>query len=224
MASVFCQLPFDQYDLSSDDSKYLTTNSVAETTPGQNDCAASIFPAARLCLHSPPEALMNRGQINPNLNDYHSNSMEISRTFWIPDITDWSQQHEETNSKHTDLSNVARDIFSIIPPGVGVEASFSPCQNVIGWRQSKSTGGTLREKVVETQFTCAIKGILAGNNSVSHMTITQNDSEMKPAAEQIGLHRMAKVHDFLEIWQGSQALYATQKESCAQNEQRSAVG
>jgi len=35
---------------------------------------------------------------------------------------------------------------------------------------------------------------------------------------------MAKVHDFLEMWQGSQNLRATRKKSRAQNTQMSAVG
>jgi len=47
--------------------------------------------------------------------------------------------------------------------------------------------------------------------------------EMKREAEQKKLHRMAKVHDFLEMWQGSQNLRATQKESRAQNEQMTAL-
>jgi len=53
---------------------------------------------------------------------------------------------------------------------------------------------------------------------------TENDSEMKKEAEERKLHRKAKVHDFLEMWQGSQSLCATQKESCAQNKQMTAVG
>jgi len=44
------------------------------------------------------------------------------------------------DSKYDDLSTVARDIISIIPHGVGVEASFSLGRNVDGWRQSKTTG------------------------------------------------------------------------------------
>jgi hypothetical protein len=48
--------------------------------------------------------------------------------------------------------------------------------------------------------------------------------EMKREAEETKLHRMAKVHDFLEMLQGSQTLRATQKESCAQNKQITAVG
>jgi hypothetical protein len=37
------------------------------------------------------------------------------------------------------------------------------------------------------------------------------------------LHRMAKVHDFLEMWQGSQNQCATQKESRASNKQMAAI-
>jgi hypothetical protein len=35
---------------------------------------------------------------------------------------------------------------------------------------------------------------------------------------------MAMLNDFLERWQGSQNLHATQKESCTQNKQITAVG
>jgi hypothetical protein len=48
--------------------------------------------------------------------------------------------------------------------------------------------------------------------------------EMKREVEKKKLHRMAKVHDFLEMWQGSQNLRATQKECHAQNKQMTAVG
>jgi hypothetical protein len=78
--------------------------------------------------------------------------MEISSTFWIPDISDWWRQQEETHSNYADLSNVAHDIFSVILHGVGVEANFSLGRDVIGWRQSKTTGDTLPEKVIVTQF------------------------------------------------------------------------
>jgi len=47
---------------------------------------------------------------------------------------------------------------------------------------------------------------------------------MKKEAEERKLHRMAKVHDFLEMWQGSENLRATQKESRAQNKQMTAIG
>jgi len=222
-ASRSYQSSFNPYDSSSDDEEYLTPNNVAETTPGRSASAARLLTAARLYLNSPPEAPYNWGQINPNLNDYHSDPMEISSTFWIPDITDWWRQQEETHSKYADISNVARDIFSIIPHGVGVEASFSLGRDVIGWRQSKTTGETLHENVVVRQFARANKGILAGTDPELDTTNTEHDSEMKKEADERQLHRMAKVHDFLEMGQGSQNLRATQKESRAQNKQMTAV-
>jgi hypothetical protein len=104
---------------------------VAETTPGQSDRAARLLTAAKLSLYSPPELPQNSGQMNPNFNDYLSDAMEISSKFWLPDITNWWQQQVEAHSKYADLSNVACDIFSVRPHGVGVEASFSLGQDVI---------------------------------------------------------------------------------------------
>jgi hypothetical protein len=64
---------------------------------------------------------------------------------------------------------------------------------------------------------------LAGTAPELDTTNTENDSEMQKEPEERKLHRMAKVHDFLEIWQGSQNLCATQKESRGQNEQMTAI-
>jgi hypothetical protein len=136
---------FDPYDLSNSDEEYLMPHNVAETTPGRSDRVAHSLTDATLYLNSVPEAPKNRGQINPNLNDYHSNQMEISSAFWILDITDWWRQQEETHTKYTNLSNTARDIFSIIPHGVGEEASFSLGRDFIRFRYSKATGEPLRE-------------------------------------------------------------------------------
>jgi len=66
----------------------------------------------------------------------------------------------------------------------------------MGWRQSKTTGKTLREKVVVRQFARANNGILAGTDPELDNANTYNDSEMKNEAEERKLHRMAKVHDF----------------------------
>jgi len=118
MACRSGQSSFDPYHLSNDGDEYLMPNNVAETTPGQSDRAACSMPAARLSLNLPPELPQNWRQINPNLNDYHTDPKEISSTFWLPDITNWSRQQEATHSKYTDFSNVACDIFSIIPHGV----------------------------------------------------------------------------------------------------------
>jgi len=98
--------------------------------------------------------------------------MEISSTCLIPDISDWWRQQEEAHSKYAILSNVAHDIFSIIPHGVRVEASLSVGGDVIGWRQSKTSGGTRRENVVVRLFARANTGILAGENLVSDMMNT----------------------------------------------------
>jgi len=125
IASGFYQSFFDRYNSSSDDEDYSTPNNVAETTPGRRDRAAHLLTATRLYLNLPSEAPKNWGQINPNLNAFHSDPMQISSTFWMPDITDWWRQQEETHSKYANLSNVVRDRFSIIPHGVRVEASFS---------------------------------------------------------------------------------------------------
>jgi len=102
-----------------------------------------------------PGLPQNWGQMSPNYIDYHSDPMQISGTFWIADITDWWRPQEETHSKYANLSNVARNILSIIPYGVGVEASFSLGRDVIGWRQSKTTAKTLHEKVVISELTQA---------------------------------------------------------------------
>jgi len=70
--------------------------------------------------------------------------MVISSTFRIADIPDWWRQQEETDSKYAPLSNVAGDIFVIVPHCLVVDASIFLGQDVIGWRQSKTTGETLR--------------------------------------------------------------------------------
>jgi hypothetical protein len=87
--------------------------------------------AARLYLNSPPEAPKNWGQINPNINEYHSDPTAISSILWIPDITNWWWQQEETLAKDTHLSIGVRDILYIILHCVGVEASFSLGRDVI---------------------------------------------------------------------------------------------
>jgi len=166
MAARSGQSSYDPDDLSSDDHKYLIPTKVARTTPGRSDHAPRWLTVAMLYLNSPPKLPQNWGQINLNLNDYHSDRTEISSTFCLPDITEWWGQQDETHSKYADLSRVARDIFSIISHSVGVEASFSFGRDVIGWRQLKTTGETLRANVVARQFARATSGLLAGDDPV----------------------------------------------------------
>jgi len=213
------QLLFNPYDSSSDDEEYITPNNVAEKTPGLSDRAPCVLTAAWVYLNLHPEARKNWGQINPNLNDYHSDPMEISSTFWVPDITNWWCKQEATHSEYANLSNVAHDISSIVPHGVGVEASLSLGRDVIGWRQSQTIGEWLHKMVVVGQFARADNRISAGADPELDTMTTENDSEMKKEVEARRLHRMAKVHDSLEMGQGSLTVHATQKESRAHDNQ-----
>jgi len=201
--SRFGQSSNDSAGLSSDDEEYWMPCNVAEITIKQSNCESSLLTVARIYLNWPSESTKNLGHMNLNLNDYHSDPMQFSSTFWIPDIKHWWWKKEETDSKYANLPSVACDTFSIIPHGVGVEASFLLGWDVFGWRESKTTGETLREIVVIEQLAQAHTMILAGNDPASDATKTENDLEMKLVAEERKLTRMANVHDFLVMWKGS---------------------
>ena len=74
------QSSFDPYHRTTNDEASLVPKNVAETTPRQSNHAAHLLPTARLYLDPPPEVTMNWGQIDLNLNDYHSNPVEIGCT------------------------------------------------------------------------------------------------------------------------------------------------
>ena len=160
MDNIFCseivsrsgQYSYDPYDVSSDDDKYLMPKDVAEMTPRWSDHIVCLLTAARLYVNSLPELPQNWGQTNPNLNEYHSGSMEISSTFSIPDITDWCCQQGEMSWEQANFCDVVCDIFAFTPHGVAVEAIISLEQDVFGCRQSKATGETLRKIVVVQLF------------------------------------------------------------------------
>jgi len=215
MATTSGQSSYDPCDLSIDDEDYLMPKHVAKSTPRQSDDAARLLTVARRNLNSPPEWPQNGGQINPNHKDYHSHPMEISSTILIPDIADWWRQEEEVHLKYTNLPNVVHNIFFIIPHWVGVDARFSLWWDVIGWTQSRTTVKTLRRNDIVRLFAGVNNGLLAGDDLALDTTITANDSEMKGEVEQKKLHRMAKVHDFMEMWRGSQNLRVMQRESRA---------
>jgi hypothetical protein len=84
---------------------------------------------------------------------------------------------------------------------------------VIGWRQSKTIRETVHKNVAVRQRAQANHGIVVGDNRVSDMTNTENDSEIKNEAEERILHSMANIHDFVEMWLGSHNLLVLQKES-----------
>jgi hypothetical protein len=190
---------------------------VAETTPRRREFAVFILTTGRLYLNSPSNAPKNLGQINSNLNDYHSNLLGNSRTFWIPDITHGWHQQEKTHSKYADHSNVAGDIYSIIPYGVRVEASISLGRHVIGWRQTKTTGETLQEKVIVRQCVGACISIVVCDHVALNTRNSQNPLEMLKEVEKRKLYISANVHDFWEMWQGSQNLRATKMKSHPQS-------
>jgi len=124
---------------------------------------------------------------------------------------DWWRQHEETQVEYTNCSTVALDGFSIIPQGVQVEAAFSLGWDFIGWRLSKTTGETLPKPVIIRLIARATTGISAGDDPLLDMATIENAFEMKREVAERPLLRMAKVHDFLEMWQSSRNLGVTQK-------------
>jgi len=193
-------------------------------TPGRSNPTAHLLTAAMFFSNSAPVLPRIWGQFNLKLMDYHSDPVEVSSTLWIPDITDRWRQQEDRHTKYADLSNVACNSFSILQHGIGVEACFPMRQDVIGWRQSITTGETLGKGIVVRQVAWPNNGILADENPALDTTTTENDLEMTREAEERQLRRIAMVHIFLEMWQGSQNLCATQIESRAQNMQMTALG
>jgi len=81
------QSSHNPYDLCSGSDEYLMRTNVTKTTPGRSDHSTHLLTAARFNLNSPAEVPQNWGQINPNLNHYHSEPMKISSTFWFMDIS-----------------------------------------------------------------------------------------------------------------------------------------
>ena len=204
MVSQSGQSTCDPYDLSSDVEEYLTPKNVAETAPRRSDRAAAWVKPARHYLNSLSESPKNCRQVNLNLDDYHSDPVAISSTFWILDITEWWHRQEEMHSKYAHLSNLPPDIFSIIPHGVWVKASFSLGWVIVGCRKSKITCETLREMVVVRQYAPATNGTSAGDDRGLDRIETNNNLELNTEPAERKLHRMAKVHDLLEMWQDSQ--------------------
>jgi len=105
-----------------------------------------------------------------------------------------------------------------------VETKFSIGRDVIDWRQSKTTGKTLLEKVIVCLIAPANNRIFGVDDPALDRMNTDNDSEIKKQVEDRKLPPMAQVLDFLEMWQGSHNLCDTQKVSSAQNKQMTAVG
>jgi len=71
------------------------------------------------------------------------------------------------------------DIFSILPHGVAVEASICIGWDLLGWSQSTTTGGTLREEVDLKPFVSGNNGSLAETDPEMHTMYTKNETQMK---------------------------------------------
>ena len=178
IASRSSQSSHDPYDVPSHDEEYIMPNDMVKTTPEWSDGAACSVIAARLNSNLPTESPHNWGQSNVNLNDYHSHPIEISSIFWIPDITDWWHPWVEMHSQYGDLPNVARDLFSIIPHHIAVEASSSCGRGVISWRQLNTRWETLSNNVIVKQFARPNNGILGRDDLALHITNSENDLKM----------------------------------------------
>jgi len=110
--------------------------------------------------------------------------MKIISKVWLLDITDWCRQQQEMNSMYADLSNLAGDIFSIIPDGVRVEVGITLVRDVISWRHSQTTDETLHKKVIARQFARDNTVISAGADPELNTTNTENGFDMIKEAQQ----------------------------------------
>lgn len=90
--------------------------------------------------------------MNPKIDEYNSNTITISYTLWLPDITDWWHQQEKTDSINAALSDMARDIFCIILNGLGVKAIFHLGPDVNGRAESNPTRVMIQENDVVRRF------------------------------------------------------------------------
>jgi len=80
-ASGFSNSSVGPYNLSTNNEEYLTLNNMAEMGSRWSDRTARLLTATSHYLISLPEWPKNWGQVNPYVDDYHSNLMEISSAF-----------------------------------------------------------------------------------------------------------------------------------------------
>lgn len=132
-------------------------------TPARASQRDRMKEVARSYLSTPPVNILAVNQYRPNIDDLKSEDPdEMTAGFWKPDIAAYWLHQEKVCGEYALLSRMARDIFSVIPHGVGVESSFSLGRDLIGWRQSSTNGETLRRKVIVRQYARSNSGILPG--------------------------------------------------------------
>ena len=84
------------------------------------------------------------GQHPPKTDDLKSeNPQQLTAAIWKPDVAAYCREQEVSCMEYAPLARMACDVFSVIPHGVGVEASFSLGRDVLGWRQCRTSGDTL---------------------------------------------------------------------------------
>ena len=135
---------------------------------------------------------------------------EVTASFWYPDVGGWWYNQEKMLGEYRDLAKMARDIFSVMPHGVGVEASFSLGRDVIGWRQSKTSGITLQQKVVVRQWARSNDGLFP--EEIGMLDISDNDNEEKRQKEDRKLNQLASIKDFITFTNESRARKSYQRQ------------
>ena len=107
----------------------------------QQDCLMEVARKYINSVNADPAAL---GQHPPKTDDLKSdNPQELTAAFWKPDVTAYWREQEDSCTQYAPLARMARDVFSVIPHGLGVEASFSLGRDVLGWRQCRTSGDML---------------------------------------------------------------------------------
>jgi len=134
---------------------------------------------------------------------------EMTASFWYPDVAGWWLKQETTMGEYRDLAKMARDIFSVMPHGVGVEASFSLGRDIISWRQSRTKGSTLQQKVVVRQWARSNDGLLPEEAIQSAGSDVNNEEKQKQEDQK--LNQLASVRDFLVFKEQSENLRSMQK-------------
>ena len=128
-------------------------------------------------VNADPAAL---GQHPPKTDDLKSdNLLELTAAFWKTDVAAYWRMQEDSCTEYAPLARMARDIFSVIPHGVGVEASLSLGRDVVGWRQCRTSGDTLQKKVIVRQFARSNPGIVAGAGASLENDAAAGQNEQK---------------------------------------------
>ena len=149
-------------------------------------------------VNADPAAL---GQHPPKTDNLKSeNPQELTAAFWKPDVAAYWQEHEDSCTEYAPLARMARDVFSVIPHGIGVEASFSLGCDVLGWRQCRTSGDMLQKKVIVRQFSRSNPGILAGADIGLPNNATAAQNEQKE--EDKKLLKLAGISDHIHFRRG----------------------